>query len=135
MVKIESNKTKINKSSNEVYEYLLVPENYRVLMPGKVRSFESTDTSALLDIEGIGKVELAITDTQENSFIEMIPQNKVPFKFNLQWNIAEDGEKQTMVQAVINAELNFMMRMMAEKVLKGFLDIQVEKLKNHLNVE
>ena len=131
MVKIESNKSTLNASTQVVFDYLSVPQNYKILMPSKVRSFEATAESATLDIEGIGKVELAITERVSPSKIVMLPQNKVPFKFDIQWNIVTQGEG-TEVQAVVNAELNFMMKMMAEGLLKDFVNVQVHKLTEHL---
>jgi hypothetical protein len=133
MVKIESEKKTINKSIAEVYAYLSIPANYEVLMPSKVRSFEATETAATLDIEGIGKVELAITEQVEPTKIVMVPQNKVPFKFDLNWSLLESSAGTTEVQAVINADLNFMMKMMAEKPLKDFLNVQAHKLSELLN--
>jgi len=130
-VTIKSTKSKIEKTENEVFEYLQVPANYEVLMPSKVRSFTCTDDSATLDIEGIGSVVLAITELIKPTTIVMKPQNKVPFKFEIQWNILALGEEQTEVEAVINADLNFMMKMMAEKLLKDFIVIQVQKLSEH----
>lgn len=131
MVKIESNKSTINKTAQQVFDYLAVPQNYEILMPSKVRSFTATDDAATLDIEGIGKVELAITERVSPSKIVMLPQNKVPFKFDIQWDIAAQGDS-TEVQAVINADLNFMMKMMAEGLLKDFVNVQVHKLTEHL---
>jgi len=131
MVVIESNKSTINKTALEVFDYLSVPKNYEILMPSKVRSFESTDNSATLDIEGIGKVELAITERISPSKIVMLPQNKVPFKFDIHWDIVATGEN-TEVKATINADLNFMMKMMAEGMLKDFVNVQVHKLTEHL---
>jgi carbon monoxide dehydrogenase subunit G len=133
MVKIESNISKINKSAEDVFEFLSHPANYEVLMPRKVRSFTSTDTDATLDIEGIGEVRLAITEKVSPSKIVMLPQNKVPFKFDINWDIKSLGEAESEVQAVINADLNFMMKMMAEKLLKDFLDVQVHKLTKELS--
>lgn len=131
MVKIESNKATICVSAQAVYEYLAVPQNYKILMPSKVRSFEATADSATLEIEGIGIVELAITERVSPTKIVMLPQNKVPFKFDIQWSIVAHGEH-TEVQAVINADLNFMMKMMAEGLLKDFVNVQVHKLTEHL---
>jgi hypothetical protein len=132
MVEIKSNKSTIGKSSIEVFEYLAVPANYEVLMPSKVRSFEATHDSAKLDIEGIGTVELGIIERTSPSKIVMVPQNKVPFKFDLQWNIVALNDHTTEVEAIINADLNFMMKMMAEKLLADFLNVQVHKLTEHL---
>ena len=133
MVEIKSDTKTINKTSTEVFEFLSVPENYRMLMPSKVRSFSSTEDTATLDIEGVGSVELAFTEKKVPSFIEMKPQNKVPFEFNIEWQIKEVSSEITEVQAVINAKLNFMMKMMAEKMLGDFLNVQVHKLTEHLN--
>ncbi len=132
MVEIKSNKATLNKSSIEVFNYLSIPVNYQVLMPSKVRSFEATDNTAKLDIEGIGTVELAITERTSPSKIVMVPQNKVPFKFNIHWNILSIDENTSEVEAIINADLNFMMKMMAEKLLIDFLNIQVHKLSEYL---
>ncbi|MFT6111930.1 MAG: carbon monoxide dehydrogenase subunit G [Bacteroidia bacterium] len=134
MVKIESSVSKIKKSSEEVFKFLSLPANYESLMPSKVRSFSSTETDATLDIEGIGTVQLAITERVSPSKIIMLPQNKVPFKFDIQWNIKTLSDSESEVQAVINADLNFMMKMMAEKLLKDFLDVQVHKLTKELSV-
>lgn len=135
MVKIESNSSTIHKSSLEVFEFLSLPANYESLMPSKVRSFSSTETEATLDIEGIGTVQLAITEKVSPAKIVMLPQNKVPFKFDIQWDIITINDSESTVQAVINADLNFMMKMMAEKLLKDFLDVQVHKLTKQLNAE
>lgn len=133
MVKIESEKVQIKKTGKEVFEYLAIPENYSILMPNKVRSFSYDNDSADLDIEGIGKIELVFTKRESPSLIEMKPQNKVPFNFDIQWHIKQVTDKESEVQAVINADLNFMMRMMAEKLLSNFINVQVRKLSEHLN--
>lgn len=133
MVEIKSNITRVSKSIEDSFAHLSVPANYEELMPSKVRSFEATDDGATLDIEGIGKVELAITDRTPSTNIVMKPQNKVPFKFDLQWHLEAVSDTETEVYAQINADLNFMMKMMAEKLLKDFLDVQVHKLTKRLN--
>ncbi len=135
MVEFNSQTALINKSISEVYTYLCSPANYESLMPTKVRSFQEIENGAKLDIEGIGNVELVFSKKEEPKFIEFIPQNKVPFEFNLQWELEEVATAQTRIKAKINAKLNFMMRMMAEKLLVNFLDVQVAKLQEKLNHE
>lgn len=132
MVKIESNKSAIHRNVQEVFDYLTVPQNYEVLMPKKVRSFEATEDAATLDIEGIGKVELAITERVAPVKIVMRPQNKVPFAFYIQWDIVAQGDF-AETQATIYADLNFMMKMMAESLLQNFVNVQIEKLTQQLN--
>ena len=133
MTAFQSKKERITKPATEVFEFLSKPENYASLMPSNVRSFIPSENGASLDIEGLGMVELAFVTKTPPSFLELKPQNKVPFSFNLCWNIESLTQDECSIQAVINAELNFMMRMMAEKLLTNFLDVQVHKLKEHMN--
>ena len=132
MIAIKSHNASIQRSASEVYQHLSSPENYRSLMPDRVRSFEATATEAQLNIEGLGNLRLGFGDCIENQRIELVPLNKVPFEFNLQWNIVSTGATCT-AEAVINAKLNFAMRLMAEKLLKDFLEAQVTRLEEQLN--
>lgn len=133
MTAFKSKKELINKSAELVYEFLSKAENYHTLMPSNVRSFVPSKDGASIDIEGLGVVELAFVTKNPHSYLELRPQNKVPFNFNLSWNIEALSENQCNIEAVINAELNFMMRMMAEKLLTQFLDVQVHKLKEQMD--
>ncbi len=132
MVEFKSNKSKIYKNAEEVFNYLSKAENYEVLMPSNVRSFQASENGAKLNIQGIGDIELAFTRKEEFSLLEMKPQNQVPFEFDLQWQLSDLGAE-TEVEAIIHAKLNFMMRMMAEKLLVDFLNVQVHKLSEIMN--
>ena len=133
MVEYRSTACELDQSAEETFAFLAVPANYEALMPANVRKFTAIDNGARLDIQGLGEVELAFTQQQSPVLLEMKPQNKVPFEFDLQWQIEELADKRSRVTAVIHAKLNFMMRMMADKILQGFLDTQVDKLKEQLN--
>jgi hypothetical protein len=63
----------------------------------------------------------------------MVPQNRVPFKFDIHWNIQSIKDNQSQIQAIINADLNMMMRMMAEKPLNDFINSQIHKLSDQLS--
>lgn len=126
----KSNIETVGKSAQKVFDYLSEASNYEVLMPPNVRSFNVHENGAKLNIEGLGDVDLAFTEKRAPEFIKLVPRNKVPFEFDLEWNITSLNEESCQIQAVINAKLNFMMRMMAEKLLKNFLDAQVSKLKD-----
>lgn len=129
----KSNIETVERSAEQVFEYLSEASNYEVLMPPNVRSFLTTEQGATLNIEGLGEVALAFTEKRSPEYIKLTPQNKVPFEFDLEWNISALEDNRCQIQAVIHAKLNFMMRMMAEKLLKNFLDVQVSKLKEVMN--
>jgi hypothetical protein len=133
MVEIKSTTQRINLAIEDVYAYLSKPSNYKILMPEKVRDFQAFENNAILDIQGLGKVDLGFAEKRPPEYIELKPNNKVPFNFNLVWNLERLDDQTTNATATINAQLNFMMRMMAEKTLKEFLEVQVQKLAQHLN--
>jgi hypothetical protein len=133
MVEIKSTTQRINLAIEDVYAYLSKPSNYKILMPEKVRDFQAFENNAILDIQGLGKVDLGFSEKRPPEYIELKPNNKVPFNFNLVWNLERLDDQTTNATATINAQLNFMMRMMAEKTLKEFLEVQVQKLAQHLN--
>ena len=125
---IKSNSVTINQSASDLFNFLMDLKNFKKLMPDNVKSFEVLDDNAVIYISGLGELKLAIIHTSKPSLISMAPQNKVPFKFDIQWNIKELSSHQSEVMATINAELNMMMKLMAEKPLQDFINIQIHKL-------
>jgi carbon monoxide dehydrogenase subunit G len=129
----QSNITHIPRKIEEVFQFLTKPSNFEALMPEQVKSFEATEQEATIKIDGIGTLVLAITETIPPNKIVMQPQNKVPFDFKIWWELQATGEVETKVQVHIDAKLNFMMKMMAEGFLKKFLNIQIDKLGEHIS--
>jgi hypothetical protein len=128
MSKIESQIEIIPKSAAEVYDYLMVPANYKVLMPAQVRQFDSDDSSATLDIEGLGKLRLERGETRENEYIRLNPVKPVPVDFFIEWNITALND-QAQVQACMEASLNMFMKPIVEPLMRKLLTAQVSKLK------
>ena len=133
MLKLKSKIISTNKSAKDVFDYLSELSNFENLMPENVRSFHVDNNLVILDIQGIGKLELAVTDSEIPHKIIMVSQNRVPFKFDIQWNIESINEDQSQIQAIINVDLNMMMRMMAEKPLNDFINTQIHKLSDKLS--
>jgi carbon monoxide dehydrogenase subunit G len=131
MTIIESDELIILKPDVVVFEYLTQPENYRNLMPSSVQNFEVIDGQVNLDLKGLGKLVLSISEKSPSRFIKIIPTSKAPFDFFIQWDIMS-VENGTKVKAKIEADLNMMMKMMAQGFLKDFINSQVFKLKNKL---
>ena len=132
MVVLKSTTISTDRSASDMFNYLSELSNFERLMPDNVRSFQIENDCAILDIQGIGKLELAITETDNPSKIVMLPQNKVPFQFDIQWHI-QSTDHGSQVYALINADLNMMLRMMAEKPLNEFINTQIQKLSNELS--
>ncbi|MBR9859682.1 hypothetical protein GYB22_02835 [bacterium] len=132
MSRIESNKEIIHKSDVQVFDFLSIPGNYENLMPDQVRSFEADQDSAVLDIQGLGKLKLEFIKRESPSYIEMQPVKPVPVEFNIMWNIKSIGDNETEVQAVIEAKLNMFMKPIVEPVMRNLLNTQVSRLKSEI---
>lgn len=131
MTIIESDELIINKGDTEVFDYLIKPENYRSLMPSSVQNFEIVDDKVSLELKGLGKLVLAISEKLPTRLIKITPASKPPFDFFIQWDLTKT-ESGTKVKAKIEADLNMMMKMMAQGFLKDFVNSQVFKLKSKL---
>ena len=132
MVLLKSKTISTDKSVYYMFNYLSELSNFERLMPDNVRSFQIENDCAILDIQGIGKLELAVTEALSPKKIVMLPLNKVPFKFDIQWHIdsTDDGSK---IYAIINADINLMMKMMSKKPLNDFINVQIQKLSDELS--
>ena len=62
MVLLKSKTISTNKSADYIFDYLSELSNFERLMPDNVRSFQIENDCAILDIQGIGKLELAVTE-------------------------------------------------------------------------
>ena len=131
MTIIESDELLITKIDSVVFEFLSQPENYRSLMPSSVQKFEVVEGQVNLDLKGLGKLVLSITEKLPSSRIKIVPTSKAPFDFFIQWDLKANASG-TLVKARIEADLNMMMKMMAQGFLKEFINSQVFKLKNTL---
>lgn len=131
MKEYRSKTVEINQMISEVVEVLANPENFRPLLPPSIKEFSPTEKGVIMDIKGLGKIDFVFTDKGPEK-ITLTPVSKTPFPFYLQWNLKEKGES-TQVEALIAAEMNLMMRMMAEKLLTDVLDHQIENVKGLFN--
>ena len=129
MQEYRSDRVKLSAGQQEVFDFLALPSNYEQLMPPSVREFTSGSDHAEINIQGIGKLLLGFEEMDRPHRILIRPRNKAPFPFHIEWRIDGDDHG-CWVEAHIEAELNFMMRMMADQLLKGFLNTQVERLRD-----
>ena len=124
---IFESKTNINKSVNEVYQFLADMNNHQQLMPENIVNWTSTPDEARFDIQNMGKLALKIDRRMENTEINIIPSEKPPFDLQLNWKLAVAGTH-TEVLLTIAADLNMMMKMLASGPLQKLTDHEVQSL-------
>ena len=120
-------KTNINKSVNEVYQFLADMNNHRQLMPENIVNWTSTTDEARFDIQNMGKLALKIDSRVENAEIKISPSEKPPFDLELNWKLTDAGTH-TEVLFTIAADLNMMMKMLASGPLQKLADHETKSL-------
>lgn len=130
MTRIESEKTLINKSQAEVFNFLSDFNNFKQLMPDQVENWSSTSEECSFTIKGMATLGMKIAEKKPDSEIKIIRNGKAPFDFVLNCMISQ-GEPgvNCFLQLFFDADLNPFLKMMAEKPLKNFLNILVNTYK------
>ena len=120
-MELESDKVKVNKSQQDLFDYLTKVENYETLMPQSKEKFEvrSNDTFAFA-LKGMPEIELQIKETKEPEFI-VLGSTQEKFNFSLDVIIEPLDENHCEAQLFFHGKFNTMMSMMVKGPLKKFI--------------
>jgi carbon monoxide dehydrogenase subunit G len=129
MTKIESDTRLINKTDKQIFNFLSNFNNFEQLMPDRVENWQSDENTCSFTISGLANLGMKIVEKKPNSFIKIVDFGKVPFKFNFLINIISKGNESN-VSLVFDADLNSMLKMVAVKPLRNFLNMLLDELEN-----
>ena len=130
MTRIESDQVSISQNRETVYNYLSDVNNFKNLMPEQVTDWVSDADSCSFNIKGMATLGMAVESRDPENGILLKRSGKAPFDFILNCVIGEGANAgTTLAQIQFDADLNPMLRMMAEKPLTNFLNMLVNKLK------
>ena len=121
MTSIQSDTVQIKTGSANLFEFLSNFNNFQKLMPSSITDWESDAEGGSFTIKGMANIGLKIDEKIAHSKVKMI-RTKAPFDLNLICNISENGNNASL-QLVLQADLNPMMKMMAETPLRNFINI------------
>jgi carbon monoxide dehydrogenase subunit G len=127
MTRIESDTRTVNQSPEAVFKFLSDFNNFKQLMPEQVTDWVSDSTSCSFNIKGMASLGMAHDQLTPNSEIRIKRSGKAPFDFFLICSIDPEGETQSRVALLFDADLNPFLKMMAEKPLTNFLNMLVNK--------
>ncbi len=129
MAKYSSNKTTVNASCSEVYNFMSDFNNFEKLMPPQVHNWESDTDKCSFKIEGLSNFSMKIINKKENNRISIASfgNNPVDYYLDVFFEPVDDNSCKVLIE--FDAELNSFMRMMADKPLKNFVNMLAEKLK------
>jgi len=135
MTEFKSEITSINSSDRVIYNFLNDFNNFEKLMPEQVINWQSTKENCSFTIKGMADLAMRMSKSDEFSFISYSSEGKSPFHFNLSFHIEKLDENKSDVYSLFSADLNPMIKMMASRPLKNFVNLLVEKLKVLLEAE
>ncbi len=130
MTIIESKAAILPKRIEDVYAFMADLNHHSQIMPPEVTNWQSTEDSCSFTITGTGNLQLKVKEKLPNELISLEPDGKAPFKFVLLWKF-EKTESGCTAKAILEAEMSLIIKMVAAKPLKNFLDMQTDGLMKH----
>ena len=130
---LESPKITLEKSAQEVYEFLAQLSNFESLMPQNTDKFELINENRFLfSLKGMPEIVLEKkTQTPYSQLILGAASEKLPF--SLKAELITLSEESTEVQLIFDGEFNAMMAMMVKGPLTKFLDSLIQQLQLNLS--
>lgn len=118
---LETPKKTINKSSQEVYNFLIDVKNFEHLMPENISKFEVINEDRFLfALKGMPEIVLERKEMVPNSKVVLgAASEKLPF--TLTANIIELSANETEVVLSFEGEFNAMMAMMIKNPITNFI--------------
>ena len=125
---IESPKVTVQKSPQELYDFLTNVENFEKLMPENISKFEVLEEGKFLfSLKGMPEIVLKLKEsTPPNTVILGAASDKLPF--TLTGNIEEIETGKSEVQLVFEGSFNPMMSMMIKGPIGKFVNTLAENL-------
>ena len=127
-MQIESTHTEVNKSTKEIYHYLMDLNNVEKLLPtGKFSDWEGSYDSCSFKMQGFSLTLKKDTGTPYSE-IKLVSGEDSPLDFDLDITLIELEENKTEAFLVCEARVNTFLKMMIEKPLKSLFSHMSEKL-------
>jgi len=128
---LESPIVSVQKSDNELFEFLADVNNFEQLMPENIEKFEVyTNNSFLFVLKGMPEIRLKLQEQVRSNKI-ILGSDLEKFPFTLTKNISRLDESSSEIQLVFNGKFNPMISMMLKSPLQKFINTltdNIEKL-------
>lgn len=125
---LESPKVNVNKSPQDVYDFLVDIKNFKKLMPDNINKFRVIDSNTFLfALKGMPEIILKKKELNApNTIVLGAAGGKIDF--SLTGNITEKNDDKSEVQLLFNGEFNPMMAMMIKGPITKFIHTLVSRI-------
>ena len=115
-----------SKSEQEFFEIVSDMRNIPALLPKEVQDVKADEDNLSFTVKGMGSITLRVCQRISYSLVQLEPVGKTPFPFVLSVKIAGLGNN-CRVSYEIDADMNPLMKMMAQRPLQNLLNMMAEK--------
>ncbi|GAA0725474.1 hypothetical protein GCM10009430_31180 [Aquimarina litoralis] len=125
---LESPTVTVEKTQQEVFDFLTKVENFEELMPESKQKFEKlNDSRFLFQLKGMPEIVLEQkSNTAPTTVVLGAASDKLPF--TLTANITDVGEGKSTTQLVFEGQFNAMMGMMIKNPIQNFINTLSENI-------
>lgn len=127
-MKLNSKKVTVQKSADQLCEFLADVKNFEGLMPENTSKFEVIrDNAFVFGLKGMPEIALEVKEVEKpNKVVLGAISDKLPF--TLTGNIQEESETTSNVELFFDGEFNAMMAMMIKGPISKFIDTLASNL-------
>lgn len=125
---LESPTVTVNKTAEDVFEFLTKVENFEQLMPESKQKFEKINDSRFL-FQLKGMPELVLDQKESTSPSQVVlgaASDKLPF--TLTADIVDSGDGKSTAKLTFDGQFNAMMSMMIKNPIQNFINTLSENI-------
>ncbi|MBT3561311.1 MAG: SRPBCC family protein [Flavobacteriaceae bacterium] len=121
-MKLNSTVNNINISDNQLFEKLIIIENFQKIMPENISKFEIVDNETLIfSLKGMPAIKLIIGEKNSPSSI-VLNSSESKIIFSLTAKIKKIDNNNCSFELEFNGDLNPMIQMMVKSPLQSFIN-------------
>lgn len=134
MIKAESQVKELDSDMKEVFGFLSNLKNLEPHIPAdKVRNFIAEENSCSFQVDMIGDATINIVDKEPYKSIKFSGNKNTSFPFDMWVQLKESTPGKTFMKLTLHAEVNMMMKMIVEPILKNGVETIADKIAGFIN--
>lgn len=132
MTTYESRIGRIEAPAEKIYALVTDFRNFQQFLPEEqVSDWQADAESCSFQLSGMGKAGLRIIEKEPYATVKITGEGMSSLEFFLWIQLKEVAECDTRVKLTLKADLNPMLKMMAAKPIKQFLEMLVSRMESY----
>jgi len=129
MTIFQSPELTISQSPQAIFSFLGDFRNFEKLLPEQVINWQATEVQCSFKIQGMAEFAMHMGEKRSYSFVKYESESPSSISFFIEFTIQEESNDASKVKVDLHADLNPMLKMMASRPLKNFVNLLADKLK------